>query len=280
MRRALGKGLSQLVGEKFSSQVSEVPVQSISPNARQPRRHFDTDALEELADSIRIHGVLSPILVRPLSEGKYELIAGERRWRASQIAGLITVPVVVRSVAGQDSLELAIIENIQRVDISAYEAALAYKALVEEFGLNQEDVAIRVGKTRTSVSNTMRLLRLPSEILQGLQESLISEGHARALLAFGSESKQVTVFREILENGLSVRDVEKLSKSPEPIRSEKKPIVRLEKDIHTKQLESALSERFGSPTKIERKGENGKLEVAFYSNDDLQRILDLLGVEL
>jgi ParB family transcriptional regulator, chromosome partitioning protein len=280
MRRALGKGLSQLLGEQFSAQVSEIAIDAITPNKRQPRRHFDQDALEELADSIRVHGVLSPILVRPLTEGKYELIAGERRWRASKLAGLNLIPAVVRAAAGQDSLELAIIENVQREDISAYEAALAYKALVEEFGLNQEDVAMRVGKTRTSISNTLRLLKLPQRALDGLQEGQISEGHARALLSFGSEGKQLLVYEAIVERGLSVREVERLAKESAPKQDEKKPSARQEKDIYTRQLEGLLSERFGSPAKIDRKGEQGMLQVAFYNDDDLQRILDLLGVSL
>lgn len=237
------------------------------------------DALEELAESIQVHGVLSPILVRPLSVGKYEIIAGERRWRAAQIAKLKTIPVSIRSVAGQESLELAIIENVQREDISAYEAALAYKQLVDEFGLNQEDVAMRVGKTRTSISNTLRLLRLPEHILNGLQEGAISEGHARALLGFPSETKQLAIFRQIVDEGLSVRDVERMATSDKEPRT-KAATTRIEKDVHTRQLETALSEKLGLPSKITRKGDQGTVEFSIFSDDDLQKILDLLGVEL
>ncbi|MEI8283036.1 MAG: ParB/RepB/Spo0J family partition protein [Armatimonadota bacterium] len=257
----------------------EVPIDDIIANKRQPRRHFDQDSLDELAESIKIHGVLSPILVRPLSVGKFELIAGERRWRASQLAGLKTIPVSIRSVAGQESLELAIIENIQREDISAYEAAMAYRQLVDEFGLNQEDVAMRVGKTRTSISNTLRLLRLPEMILIGLQEGDISEGHARALLGFNNEAKQLSVFNQIVSEGLSVRDVERMASNEKEPKT-KTPATRVEKDVHTRQLETALSERLGLPSKITRKGDHGVVEVTIYSDDDLQKILDLLGVEL
>lgn len=257
----------------------EVPLDDIIPNKRQPRRHFEEDALEELADSIRVHGVLSPILVRPLSGGKFEIIAGERRWRASQLAGLKNVPVTIRSVAGQESLELAIIENVQREDISAYEAALAYKQLIDEFGLTQEDVALRVGKTRTAISNLIRLLRLPTKILDGLQEGLITEGHARALLSVGSEQRQIQAYELILKNGLSVRDVEKLAAVPNEEKP-KKTVARVEKDVHTRQLETAISERLGLPSKINRKGDQATVEISVFSDDDLQKILDILGVEL
>ena len=257
----------------------EVPLDDIIPNKRQPRRHFEEDALEELADSIRVHGVLSPILVRPLSGGKYEIIAGERRWRASQLAGLKNVPVTIRSVAGQESLELAIIENVQREDISAYEAALAYKQLIDEFGLTQEDVALRVGKTRTAISNLIRLLRLPTKILDGLQKGHITEGHARALLGLGSEQRQLQAYELILKNGLSVRDVEKLAVVSDDEKP-KKVVTRVEKDVHTRQLETAISERLGLPSKINRKGDLATVEISVFSDDDLQKILDILGVEL
>ena len=279
MRKGSARGIGQLLSPERETVSREIPIDDIVANKRQPRRHFDQDALDELAESIKIHGVLSPILVRPLSLGKFEIIAGERRWRASQLAKLKTIPVSVRSVAGQESLELAIIENVQREDISAYEAALAYLSLIEEFGLNQEEVAMRVGKTRTSISNTIRLLRLPAEVLEGLQEGQISEGHARALLGFPSESKQLLVFKQIVAQGLSVRDVEGLATSDKEPK-EKAPATRVEKDVHTRQLETALSEKLGLPSKINRKGEQGTIEVSIFSDDDLQRVLDILGVEL
>lgn len=282
MRKALGKGLSQLLGDQLEAQVLEASVESISPNSRQPRRHFNQDSLDELADSIRVHGVLSPIIVRPISDGKYEIIAGERRWRASKLAGLNRVPISVRSAAGQESLEIAIIENVQRADISPYESALAYQALIDEFGLNQEDVALRVGKTRSAVSNLLRLLRLPEPILLALQEGEITEGHARALLAFGNTPRQLEVFSQIKEDQLSVRDVERLSGPIDGKEKRKKsvPVVRDPKDLHTKQLESVISEKFGTAVRIDRNGEKGVIVLPFFDDDDLQRILDVLGVEL
>lgn len=279
MARGVGKGLSQVSGASNpDASTRPIPVANIVPNQRQPRKHFDEDALEELADSIRTHGVISPIIVRPFGKDKYELIAGERRWRASQLAGLKEVPAIIRSAAGQESLELAIIENVQRENISAFEAALAYKALSDEFGLNQEEIALRVGKTRTSISNTLRLLRLPEEILGGLQEGTISEGHARALLTLPSRELQLEAYELILTKGLSVRDVEKLAKSATE-RPEPKPKPPT-KDIHLKQLESALSERTALPTRLSRDGQKGKLTIEFFNDDDLQRILDLLGIQL
>jgi ParB family chromosome partitioning protein len=279
VRKASGRGIGQLLGPEREVVTREIPIDDIIANKRQPRRYFEEDALDELAESIKVHGILSPILVRPLSAGKFEIIAGERRWRAAKLSGLKTVPVSVKSVAGQESLELAIIENVQREDISAYEAALAYRQLVDEFGLNQEDVALRVGKTRTSISNTLRLLRLPERILNGLQEGSISEGHARALLSVGSEPRQLLIYDRILDEGLSVRDVEKLN-ATEKEEKEKKPVQRVEKDIHTRQLESAISERLGLPSKITRKGDQATVEISVFNDDDLQKILDILGVEL
>lgn len=279
MRKASGRGIGQLLGPEREVVTREIPIDDIIANKRQPRRYFEEDALEELAESIKVHGILSPILVRPLSAGKFEIIAGERRWRAAKLSGLKTVPVSVKSVAGQESLELAIIENVQREDISAYEAALAYRQLVDEFGLNQEDVAIRVGKTRTSISNTLRLLRLPERILNGLQEGSISEGHARALLSVGSEPRQLLIYDRILDEGLSVRDVEKLN-ATEKEEKERKPVQRVEKDVHTRQLESAISEKLGLPSKITRKGDQATVEISVFNDDDLQKILDILGVEL
>lgn len=279
MRKASGRGIGQLLGPEREVVTREIPIDDIIANKRQPRRYFEEDALEELAESIKVHGILSPILVRPLSAGKFEIIAGERRWRAAKLSGLKTVPVSVKSVAGQESLELAIIENVQREDISAYEAALAYRQLVDEFGLNQEDVALRVGKTRTSISNTLRLLRLPERILNGLQEGSISEGHARALLSVGSEPRQLLIYDRILDEGLSVRDVEKLNATDKE-EKERKPVQRVEKDVHTRQLESAISEKLGLPSKITRKGDQATVEISVFNDDDLQKILDILGVEL
>ncbi len=280
MRRALGKGLSQLIAEQYDASSNELEVGDIVPNSRQPRTVFDDDALQELASSIREYGILQPLIVRPIAEGKHELIAGERRLRAAKIAGLKTVPVIVRSAGNQSSLELALIENIQREDINALESARAYRKLIDEFGLTQEQVAERVGKSRTVIANTVRLLRLPRRITEGLEGGLISEGHARALLGFESEAQQLAVYDQILQRGMTVRDVEGLSKPKSAPPSSKKPKELPSSETNDQALQEALSAFLGSPVKIYRNDPNGKLTIDFYSDDDLDRILETIGFRL
>lgn len=283
MRRALGKGLTQLIGEQFDSPPSEVSIDQIEANVRQPREHFEEGPLQELAQSIREVGIIQPLIVRPLSEGKYEVIAGERRLRAARIAGLTAVPVVVRSASPQSTLELALIENVQREDIGPIECAKAYRRLIDEFGLTQEQVADKVGKARTSVANTLRLLRLPKKVITGIETGTITEGHARALLALDSEVMQLAIYEQIVDKGLTVRDAERLSRPkdnlPKPTR-EKKTSSHVAPDPEWQSLEEGLSMYFGSPVKLERSDIGGKLVLSFYSDDDLTRILDILGMHL
>ncbi|MFZ4507974.1 MAG: ParB/RepB/Spo0J family partition protein [Fimbriimonas sp.] len=277
MRRALGKGLSQLIADQFEGGPSEVPLDAIEPNLRQPRRHFDAAALEDLASSIRQHGVIQPLLVRPLTEGRYELIAGERRLRAAKIAGLTVVPVIVRSAGNQNSLELALIENLQREDIGPVECALAYRRLIDEFGITQEQAADKVGKSRTAVANTLRLLKLPAKILDGLAEGKITEGHARALLGIPNEAHQLVVYDAILERNLTVREVERLAQATpreKPVKA--KDTAKL--DPNMRALQELLSTTLGSPTRILPGEVGGKLQIEYYSDEDLQRILEVLGV--
>ncbi|ARU41048.1 hypothetical protein CCB80_07800 [Armatimonadetes bacterium Uphvl-Ar1] len=284
MRRALGKGLSQLLGEQAEESTNELPISSIRANTRQPRTQFDQEKLEELAVSIREFGVLQPLIVRPLSDDQFELIAGERRLRASKIAGLKTVPVVIRAASSQASLEIAIIENVQREDITAMECAVAYKRLIEEFDLSQEAVAQRVGKSRASVANTLRLLKLPERIQRGILSEEITEGHARALLMVESPVRQAALFERIIKDGLSVREVERLARAsdnPRPAgpKSEKSKSTP-HSDPNWNSLEQGLSEYFGTPVQLQSDKIGGKLSIAFYSDDDLQRILDILGISL
>lgn len=274
VRKVLGKGLVQLIGEQDDATVKEVSVESIEPNPHQPRREFDEEALGELAESVRSVGVLQPIVVRPVGHDRYEIIAGERRWRAAKMAGIERVPVVVRTSDDTDSLALALIENLQRQDLQALEAAAAYAVLIERFGLTQEAVAERVGKSRSSIANALRLLRLPQEIQQGLAEGKITEGHARALLQFETQAEMLAVYRRILEKDLTVRDVERLAQQGAGSESKATP-----RPAPTP-LEQAASERLGVPVRIVRKKEGGRLEVIFYSDDDLDRVLSVLGVRL
>lgn len=281
MRRALGKGLSQLLGEQLDGSTTEIPIEAIVPNARQPRTQFNEEALADLSASIREVGIVQPLIVRPSGEGKYELIAGERRWRAAKLAGLASVPVVVRSASEQRSLEMALVENLQREDISAIEAARAYRRLADEFGLKQDDIADRVGKSRTAVANLLRLLRLPARIQDSLESGEISEGHGRALLAFDSPEKQLAVFEAILAKGLTVRDVERLSQMagearPKPTRGPVSSSLYAERA----ELEDRIGRHFGSPTKIQLSGKGGRIILDFQSDEDFQRILDVLGIQL
>lgn len=278
MRRALGKGLSQLIGEQFESGTSEVSVDQVQPNQRQPRTHFDEAALQELADSIREFGVLQPLIVRPLSEGQYELIAGERRLRAAKLAGLATVPILLRSAGNQSSLEMAIVENVQREDINALECAKAYRRLMDEFDLTQDQIAVKVGKSRTGVANTVRLLRLPQRVQEGLQEGRISEGHARALLAFENPDQQLAVYDQILERGLTVREVERASRAKPVVRPPRaEPPASSAEDA---ELEEALSIYLGSRVRIVRTEAGGRVSFEFYSDEDLQRIFEVFGFSL
>ncbi len=284
MRRALGKGLAQLLGEQTDIQPNELEIDQIVANPNQPRKHFDEDALEELAESIRSVGMLQAIVVRPVSENQYEIIAGERRWRAAQRAGLATVPVTVRAAGNDSTLQLALIENVQREDISPIECALAYRQLSEEFGFTQEQIATKVGKNRASIANTLRLLKLPDEILEAIGTGLITEGHARALLMCESEAKLRELFFKIVDQGMTVREAERAARAGEKPGSKATPRSTKAKNRTTDPnwmvLEESISNYFGSPAKLSKGATGGTLAVDFYSDEDLQRILDLLGIEI
>ncbi len=279
MRRAL-KGLSHLIVEESEQAPTEVSVQDIVPSLRQPRTVFDEQALQELAASIRVHGVLQPLAVRQQPNGKYELIAGERRFRAAKMAGLRAVPIVVREADNREALELALVENIQREDITPMECARAYRRLMDEFGLTQELVAEKVGKGRTAVANSVRLLKLPKRVQEGLESGALSEGHARALLSLPNEAQIMAVYDQIVRRGLTVRDVERISQESTARKSKSAGKPRTARSVEDASLEEALSTRLGSPVRLSRTPEGGQINVTFYSDDDLQRILDVLGVSL
>jgi ParB family chromosome partitioning protein len=283
MRRALGKGLSQLLGDEAEVAPSQIEVSRIDQNPRQPRAQFDEDTLAELAASIREHGVIQPLIVRPLSEGRYELVAGERRLRAAKMAGLKAVPVVVRSASAQVSLELALIENVQREDISAVDCARAYRRLADEFGLTQEDIALKVGKTRASVSNTLRLLRLPAEVLSAIESGQITEGHAKALLMVESPARQAALFERILRDSISVREAEAAARKEEkPQNRTKTATAKPAKgaDPNLEAIERGLGEFFGATVRLEPGAVGGKITIDYYSDDDLDRILEILGFRI
>lgn len=261
----------------------EVQLEAIVPNPRQPRSHFAPGTLAELAESIRTHGILQPLVVRPLGSGRYELIAGERRFRAARLAGLSVVPVSIRTADAKGSLELALIENLQREDIGPLESARAYRQLMDEFDLTQEQVAERVGKSRTAVANTVRLLRLPPRILEALERGTVSEGHVRPLLSVAQPVEQLALFEKIVQQGLSSKQVEKLAgakgKTAKGRRRQKTGVVDAT-DPNWRALEGRASELLGAPVELDGSEHGGKISIRFFSEEDLLRIMEKLGVEL
>ena len=277
-RKVLGKGLGALIPEinQYDDKDNYVycNVEDIQPNKFQPRKGFDENRIEDLVVSIKEKGIIQPLIVRDVGDG-YELIAGERRWRAAKRAGITEVPVIVKKASDTEVLELSLIENIQREDLSCLEEAEAYKQLTKEFTLTQEEVAKRVGKDRSTITNYLRLLKLPLEIRNGLSRDVVTMGHARAFLSLETPVKQREAYRQVLKRGLSVRQTENMVRG---LKREKKnkPLER-DKDIHLDAIKNELIKQFGTQVKIvARKGGRGKIEIEFYSLDDLDRIIETL----
>ncbi len=268
----LGKGLDALFEENQSGETKPVSVRisQIEPNKDQPRKEFDQDALDDLADSIRTYGLLQPLVVRPLAKG-YQLVAGERRWRASRIAGLTEVPVIIKELTDAQTAEIALVENLQREDLNPIEEAAGYKALMDDFDLTQDEVAAKVGRSRSAVANAVRLLGLPDAILEMIKNGKISQGHGRALLAFKDKEEQLKAAR-IASFGANVREIERLAKKAET----KEPITKAKQEPvsspYFKEVELSLHELLGRPVKVKEKNGKGTLEIAFYNQDDLKNI--------
>ncbi len=277
-KSGLGRGLDALIpgGEFVTAErgISHVPVDSISPNPRQPRQDFRAEELEELTDSIREHGVIQPLIVTPSNQAdRYTLIAGERRLQAARMAGLASVPVIVRDATDQQRLELALIENIQRADLNPLEEAEAYRQLYEDFSLSHEDISRRVGKSRVAVTNTMRLLRLPDSVKNALIEELISEGHARALLALSTPEAQSAALKTVISQDLTVRKTEELVRK---LSGEKKTLLKTAPLPEITELEERLRTSLGTKVTL-RSGKNGgSLTIHYYSNEELDALLDRL----
>ena len=276
-RSGLGKGLEALIplAEEPKGGVTEVPASAIAPNPMQPRTALDPQALAELAASVREHGLIQPLIVTRQGPEQYQLIAGERRWQAARMAGLATVPVIVKEATPQQILELALVENIQRADLNALEEASAFRQLVEEFGLTQEQVAERVGKSRVAVTNTMRLLRLPAEVKQALADGTLYEGHARALLALPTTEAQIAGLKTVLHKALSVRQTEELVRRllAEPLpKKPQRPV-----NPETQALEEEFRDSLGTRVNLyrNRKG-RGRLVIHFYSEEELQSLYDVI----
>ena len=278
-RKALGRGLRALIPEPVAplrrEPAQEVDLDLLRPNREQPRGAIEDARLEELAESIRAHGIIQPLVVTRQEDGTFEIVAGERRWRAAQRAGLLRVPVVERTVASSKRLELALIENIQREDLNAIETAAAYARLADEFGFTQEEIARSVGKDRATVANYQRLLRLPAEVRAEVAAGALSMGHARALAGLADERAQLEIAREVLARDLSVRETEALVKRrAEPPRP---PVERPPADVHTRAAEERLKIALGTRVRIVRRGRRGRIEIAFVSEDELQRLYEQLA---
>jgi len=297
-KSGLGKGLDSLIPNQVSrtreeSKLEKKPetievmekiketnelmkdIAEIEPNREQPRRKFDEDALLELADSIKQFGVLQPLIVQ-LKDDYYEIIAGERRWRAAKLAGLKEIPVIIKNFTKQEVVEIALIENIQREDLNPIEEAMAFKRLLEEFNLKQDEVAERVSKSRTAVTNSIRLLKLPERLQQMVIDDMISTGHARALLAIDDPEVQYTLANHIFDEKLSVRETERLVKNITLPKKEKQEIEKPVNDFIYRDIEEKIKSIIGTKVSINHKENNkGKIEIEYYSNEELERILEL-----
>lgn len=277
----LGRGLDALfadnsIEEIASTSAVKLKIMDIEPNRDQPRKIFDEDALAELADSIAKHGVIQPLLVRPMPDGSYQLVAGERRWRASRMAGLTEVPVVIKELSDDEAMALALIENLQREDLNAIEEAQGIKALMDTLSLTQDEAAERVGKSRPAVANALRLLKLPDSVIALVSDGKLSPGHARALLGFKDEQDIIETADLIIEKGLTVRDVEKLVKKRNEEPKAEKPAAR--RASYYDEVELALTDFLGRKVKVGTKPgkESGVLEIDFFDKDDLTRLADAL----
>lgn len=282
---ALGRGLDALISTEAvrtqgSSTINEIPTDQIEPNADQPRNSFNEEALEELAHSIKEIGIIQPITLRQVSDNRFQIIAGERRWRASQIAGLKAIPAYIRTIKDENVMEMALVENIQREDLNSIEIALAYEHLLEQSGMTQEKVSERVGKSRTAITNYLRLLKLPAQVQMSLQKKEIDMGHARALLAVDSPSLQLKLFKEILKNGWSVRKVEEMAqhlKNGDDIESGKKKIMaKAQLPEEFKTLKKRLSDFFDTKVSLSYSDRGkGKISIPFNNEEDLERIIHI-----
>ena len=275
--RGLGRGLGALI-PRATVGLREVPVDALRPNPWQPRSHFDEHELEGLAQSIREHGVLQPVLVSQQADGTFQLITGERRWRAVQMAGLATIPAMVKEATPQASLEMALVENIQRRDLNPLEEAHAYRQLLDEHGLTQEGLAQRIGKNRVTVSNTLRLLQLPEDVQRALAEASISEGHARAILMVNGEPSRLRLLGRVMDQHLSVRETEALARdmnAPPPSAVEAE-LMAEPTDPDLERLEDAFRQALGTRVRLYRGRHGGRLVIHFFSDEELQGIYEAI----
>lgn len=277
IKKGLGKGLEALfegAGEAMGqgNEPAMLEISKIIVRPQQPRKKFEDGSLEELANSIREHGILQPLLVRKIENGKYELVAGERRLRAAVMAGIKEVPVYIKELSDQGAREAALIENLQREDLNPVEEALAFKEMIEEYNYKQEELAKRIGKSRSYVANTLRLLNLPKTVLDAVEDGRLTAGHARAILAIKDPEQQIKLAQKIMNSSLSVREAEGAGRG----RTGK---TDGEEDIDIKELEERLQDKLGTRVLISRKRRGGSIRIDFYNDEDLNRLLEILGIE-
>ena len=278
--KGLGRGLGALLGDSFdeipeNSPYKLLPIYKVEPNSDQPRQDFDEEELQALSESIAIHGVIQPLTVRELPSGYYQIIAGERRWRAARMANLSEIPAVVVEADDRKAMELALIENLQRQDLNAMEEALGYQSLMQDYGLTQEEASSRVGKSRSAVANALRLLNLPEPIAKMLREGKLTAGHARAILKIKAEKKQLEAAQKIAALDLSVRQAENLcaNMAKDPVKKEEKVTLAVD---YVAECEKSLSKHLGRGVKIVNGKRKGRFELEFYGQEDLQILLDAL----
>ncbi len=284
-KKGLGKGLGALFTDENSvsidteTGIAELNILEVEPNQNQPRKTFDEDKLAALAESIREHGLIQPIIVTKNSLGTYTIVAGERRWRAAKKAGLTKISAVIKEYSDQTVTEIALIENLQREDLNPIEEALGYRSLMQEFNLTQEQISQRIGKSRSAIANSMRLLSLEDDLQKKIISGEISEGHARAVLSLESPVMREFLVNRIIDEGLNVRQAENLAKELQKEPKQKKNMKRDSAyDIELERLQDRLASKFGTKVKIQHQAKKGKIEIEYYGNDDLERILNLFNI--
>ncbi len=274
IKKGLGKGLGALItsADSENTGVREMRINEIEPNAGQPRKYFNDDKLAQLAESIKLHGIVQPLIVKR-EEDTYKIVAGERRWRAARIAGLETVPVIIKDLSSKQVMEIALIENIQREDLNPIEEAEAYERLISEFGMTQEDISLAVGRSRPAIANSVRLLTLQDKLKSLVINGDLSSGHARALLSIEDNALQIKASEEIINKGLNVRETEKLVKR---VLSKKEKRATKKLDEEYLAIEDRFREIFGTKVRIVRSNKSGKIMIEYYSMDELERIVELI----
>jgi len=279
MSKRLGKGLDALIPSLSideDEKVIEIPLNQLRANPYQPRKTFDEESIKELAESIRQHGVIQPIIVRSVLKG-YEIIAGERRFRASQFCGNTTIPAVVKSFSDQQVMEIALIENLQRENLNAMEVAVAYQGLMDQFQLTQEELSLKVGKSRSHIANFLRLLSLPDEVKEYVSRGTLSMGHARALVGLKDSAVIMQLAKQCIDHEWSVRDLENAVQQLDKKKLESKKTAVKKRDPYIEEVEEGLRERYKTTVKIKENKDKGKIEINYYSKQDLQRLLDILS---